>query len=669
MILEEVVDEIDRCLKEVLNKINVPDSKIDYNITEPPVPEFGDFSTNICFQLSKTLKKSPIQIAQDIVEEALQLCSNWNNRIWIIRATVEKPGFINFVLDKEALIAKFLQIADNKEALLTSRTNTQNNDYTILIEHTSVNPNKALHVGHLRNAIIGDCLYRIFKKTGKPVKVLNYIDDSGLQVADIIVGFKYAGLSSSEYYDSDSKESKKFDHYCGNDVYVKINEMYSNRPDLLERRTKVLRDLEDPLSNTSIFTQSIVRRVLTDQLRTTWNFKIHYDILNFESQIVQSNLWSDLFEALKENRIIRYETDGKNTGCWVYSSETEGDKVLVRSDATLTYFAKDIPYAAWKLGYLKNPFRFEYFATQWDSSELYATSLESVKSDDDAAIRIKRKSSYNNLSINFDKIVKVITIIDSRQERLQNLLVEILTKLGLQSSKYEYLGYEPVILSKNTLSMIGINLEKDKAVHMSGRKGIFIEADLALKILEEKSLSETKKRNPDLSEMQLLNISREIAISAIRYYFVKYDFGKVITFDVNESLSLEGDTAPYIQYAYARAKKIKDKLMETQPLSDDDPNMVGLTRSSFSQIEIDLVKHVCNYTIDLNQSSEKANPKLLAKYLFKLATLFNNFYEKSPILRESDPNLLKLRIMILKSCLIVFEHNMEIIGITPLDRM
>lgn len=668
MILEEVLDEINSCLKEVLNKINSSGAEIDYDITEPPIPEFGDFSTNICFQLSKILRKPPIQIAQDIVERELQLCTSWNNGTYINGANIKKPGFINFNLNKNVLLEKFLEIEENKDAIFTPRSNYQNNDNTIFIEHTSVNPNKALHVGHLRNAIIGDCLYRIFKNTGKQVKVLNYIDDSGLQVADIIVGFEYGGLSITQD-NLASKGSLKFDQYCGNEVYVKINEMYSSRPDLLEKRALVLRELEDPKSSTSIFTNNIVKRVLSDQLKTTWSFKIRYDILNFESQIVQSSLWSQLFEALKDKKIIRYETVGKNTGCWVYSSSSEGDKVLVRSDSTLTYFAKDIPYAAWKLGYLKNPFRFDFFATQWDSTELYSTTLDRTNDNEDDAKGSNHRSRYNTLSIDFDKISKVITIIDSRQERLQNLLTEILTKLGLSPSKYNYLGYEPVILSKETLSIMGIKAANDKAVHMSGRKGIFIEADLALKILQEKSVSETRKRNPHLSEIELHYISREMAISAIRYYFIKYDFGKVITFDVNESLSLEGDTAPYIQYAYARAKKIKDKLSEMQRLADYKPLVKDFKISSLSMTEMDLVKHLCSYTIDLYQSSEKANPKIMAKYLFKLATLFNNFYERSPILRESDSNLVKLRIVILTACLTVFEHSMELIGITPLERM
>jgi len=664
MIIEEIIEEIDGFLKEVLTYFDVKNISIDYNITESPLPEFGDFSTNISFQLAKILHKSPLTIAEDVIKNKLDLCSKWKNRLYIKSVGYEKPGFINFVLNKHFFLRQFLQNENTKDRIITTNFYDQNNNDTIVLEHTSVNPNKALHVGHLRNAIIGDCLYRLFRKTGYEVKVLNYVDDSGLQVADIIVGFKHAGISTDEWK-SKSKEYSKFDQYCGNEVYVKINELYKDRPDLLDKRTQVMKELEDSSSEISNFTKDIVNKVLIDQLRTTWNFRIHYDLLNFESQIVQSKLWNQLFETLKEKKIIKYEDEGKNKGCWIYSSVTEGDKVLIRSDSTLTYFAKDIPFAAWKLGFLKNPFLFTFFATQWDSTDLYSTTLQEqpdVHIDEDM-------SNHSKFVINFGNISRVITIIDSRQERLQNLIVEILKSLGISASKYEYLGYEPVILSKNTMSMFGIEIENSKAAHMSGRKGIFIEADLALTMLEQRAMYETKKRNPNLSEEELKNISEEIAISAIRYYFIKYDFGKMITFDINDSLSLDGDTAPYIQYAYARGRKIAEKLRDNFLQRSHNELLQDIQNIEFSSIEIDLIKHLCKYTMELDQSSQKANPKILAKYLYQLATLFNNFYESSPILSETNVGLVFVRTVIMKNCFSVFEHCMEIIGISQIRRM
>jgi arginyl-tRNA synthetase len=666
MILEEVIEEIDGIIKEALTSYEYVDMKVDYDITQPPIPEFGDYSTNVCFQLAKIIRKSPILIAEEIVKRKLTSCYKWRTRRYIESASYEKPGFVNFMLNKLAFLQEFLQSDSQKTTIVTPRFFNQNNSDTIIIEHTSVNPNKALHVGHLRNAIIGDCLYRIFRKIGKDVKILNYIDDSGLQVADIIVGFKYAGMPIEEWK-SDSITYSKFDQYCGNEIYVKINELYKQRPELIENRTSVIRELEDPMSEISTFTNQIVNRVLSDQLKTTWDIKVHYDLLNFESQIVQSNLWYQLFETLKEKDIVKYESEGKNKGCWIYSSEKEGDKVLIRSDATLTYFAKDIPYAAWKLGFLKNPFGYKIFANQWDFTNLYSTTLQ--EQNNNSEHRLDNGNENVKFAINFDEISRVITIIDSRQERLQNLMVEILTKLGITPTRYEYLGYEPVILSKNTMAMLGIKANNNKAAHMSGRKGIFIEADLALTMLEERAKNETKKRNPDLSEVVLRQISREIAISAIRYYFIKYDFGKIITFDINDSLSLEGDTAPYIQYAYARGKKIEEKLRNTRTHLRFLQPLKNISDIVFTNIEIDLVKHLCKYTIELNESSEKANPKILAKYLYQLSTLFNNFYENSPIMSESNINLAHSRFIIMRNSLMVFEHCMELIGISSLSRM
>ena len=664
MILEEVIDEIDGYLKEVLTYLGLKHLQISYDITESPLPEFGDYSTNISFQLAKILRKSPISIAEEIVKGKLELCNKWKNRKYIESVGYERPGFINFVINKQVFLRQFLQNDNIRKITFTAKLSYQNNTDTIILEHTSVNPNKALHVGHLRNAIIGDCLYRIFRKTGYEVKVLNYVDDSGLQVADIIVGFKHAGMSTEDWRTS-STEYSKFDQYCGNEVYVKVNELYKNRPELLEKRIQVMKELEDSGSEISIFTKSIVNKVLIDQLKTTWNFRVHYDLLNFESQIVQSNLWYQLFNKLKDKKIIKYEVEGKNKGCWVYSSAIEGDKVLIRSDSTLTYFAKDIPFALWKLGYLQNPFTFSFFATQWDSTDLYSTKLQNQI---EGNVK-KNKRNTSKFSIDFEKISRVITIIDSRQERLQNLMIEILTRLGIPASKYEYLGYEPVILSKNTMAMLGIEIENKKSAHMSGRKGIIVEADVALKTLEQKAMLETKKRNPELHEDEMKNISREIAISAIRYFFIKYDFGKMITFDINDSLSLEGDTAPYIQYAYARGKKIQEKLGQTHLHPSSEELLQDITVDKFASTEMALIKHLCKYSIELNQSSQKANPKIMAKYLYQLATLFNNFYESSPILSESNVNLAIVRTMIMKNCLVVFEHCMEIIGISVLRRM
>ena len=663
MIVENVVNSIDQFLEEVLKFYDLTKSDINFDISKPHVKDFGDFSTNICFLLAKKLKKPPIDIAAHIVNTILPSNSTFMDKNGLIESvSFVNPGFINFRINNKLFVREFFkEITDNPKPIIENEGLASSNEL-ILIEHTSVNPNKALHVGHLRNAVIGDCLYRILSITGKDVRVINYIDDSGVQVADIIVGFKHAGLPIKKENEDSSKEKIKFDQYCGSEIYVKTNELYKSRPDLETKRKTVLKELENPESETSHFTKTIVDRVLKDQLRTCWNLRCRYDLLSFESQIVQSNLWFDIFSILRDKQIINYEKDGKNAGCWVYKSRNEGDKVLVRSDLTLTYFAKDIPFAVWKLGYLRNPFDYLFYTNQWDASILYRTNIKKNQSQ-----KIGTDSHIGKeLIIDFNRISKVITIIDSRQERLQNLLLEILGKLGMDS-KYKYLGYEPVILSQSSLNSLGIDGEDKNSLHMSGRKGIYIEADKALSILEERAKVETRRRNPELSEEETAFISKEISISAIRYFFIKFDLGKMVTFDINESLSLEGDTASYIQYAYARGKRVEDKnfdlILKKQDKTEEETEM------NLSSTEIELIKHMCRYDIELKQAANNIDPKVLSKYLFQLATMFNNFYEKSPILKEKNEVLATYRALILKKSLEILKTCMKLVGITPLMRM
>ena len=664
MIVENVIYEIDRFLEGVLEFYNLTKSEVNFEISEPHVKDFGDFSTNICFLLTKKLKKSPYEIADHIVNTILPVSNTLTKRNGLIESvSFVNPGFINFRINNKVFVREFFKAVGNNPKFEPENETVSNSKELILIEHTSVNPNKALHVGHLRNAVIGDCLYRILKKAGKDVRVINYIDDSGVQVADIIVGFKHAGLPISVDDQESSEEKTKFDHYCGSEIYVKTNDLYKSRPDLELKRKKILKELEDPESETSQFTKTIVDRVLKDQLETSWNMRCRYDLLSFESQIVQSNLWTDIFSILRDKQLIKYEKVGKNAGCWVYKSANEGDKIVVRSDLTLTYFAKDIPFAVWKLGYLRNPFDYVFYANQWDASILYKTNIEKIQDE-----KLGYDSSFSKEPIiDFDRVSKVITIIDSRQERLQNLLVEILGKLGMDS-KYRYLGYEPVTLSQSSLDSLGISGEDKNSLHMSGRKGIYIEADMALSILQERAKVETKNRNPELSEEEITSISKEISISAIRYFFIKIDLGKMITFDINESLSLEGDTASYIQYAYARGKRIEAKNNEASFLRKQD-KIDNIIETDFSLTEIDLIKHICKYDMELKQAANNIDPKVLSKYLFQLATMFNNFYEKSPILKEKNEMLATYRALILNSTLEILKICMNLIGITPLMRM
>ena len=342
MTFKSILDEIENNLNKILSDLSI--SGIKFSV-EPAKPGFGDASSNISYLLAKQLKKSPKEIAEMLSAKYSDCTSTL-----VLKSEAHPSGYLNFYANWD----KLNQLILSESYLETCGDVDIGNDSTIVVEHTSVNPNKALHIGHIRNIIIGDTVSRILKKAKYKVNVLNYIDDSGLQVADIIVGFKHFG------YNQEPPNGKKFDHYCGDDVYVKTTEKYDSDSSLEEIRKNVLKELEDGDSETAKFADKITRKVLAGQLETCWNMDVTYDCLNFESQIIRSGLWSQIFEKLKEMNLVEYEKEGKNSGCWVIRGEgKEEDKVIVRSNGTATYIAKDIPYAAWKLGLLEDPFNYE----------------------------------------------------------------------------------------------------------------------------------------------------------------------------------------------------------------------------------------------------------------------------------------------------------------------
>jgi arginyl-tRNA synthetase len=639
MTLQAIIDEVRELVSSALTSTGYP--VIDFDVSEPPQKAFGDLSCNVAFDLSKHLKKPPSKIATELVEAIRPRIQGS-----YILSVDSVGGHIN-------LKANYSRLSPATISHVLS--NPQNYGYPdigqgrhIVIEHTSVNPNKAVHVGHLRNVIIGDTLYRIMKATNHRTTILNYVDDSGVQIADIIVGFKFAGFPVAP-----PTKNQKFDHYCGDEVYVKINKIYEIDPQVAEKRKLVLKEIEEGKSEIAHFAMDITLRVLKEQLKTCWRMKVRYDLLNFETHIVGSKLWNRAFELLKSNSIAKYETEGKNKGCWVIGDEEEEDKVLVRSDGTATYIAKDIPYAAWKLGLVKDPFYYSEYTKQWDGSWLYATDL----------IAGINKPFPDNT---FNGGERVITIIDSRQSRLQRIISHVLSKIGVGGEhKYFHLSYEAVTLSFDTAKEFGIDIGDRQFMHMSGRKGIYINADYVLDALHAKAYEEVRNRNPDFSDQQLNTIAEEISISAIRYNMIKQDFDKIITFDIKESLSLEGDTGPYLQYAYARSQRILEK--------SEQGIIAGRTNSAFDRLthesEIALIREIAKLDLVVENAAKSLSLKSLARYASNLAMTFNLFYEKVPVLREQDNEVRMARLGLVKAFGITLKNTLEVLGITALDRM
>ena len=628
MTFKAILDEVENNLYKILQEMSLESTSFT---VEPAKPGFGDVSSNVSFLLAKPLKKSPKDIA-DI------LSAKYQKQIHTLVLKVESnpSGYLNFFADWERLNQLVLS-----ESFLPEFGDVNiGNQSTVVVEHTSVNPNKALHIGHVRNIIIGDTVSRILKKANYKVNVLNYVDDSGLQVADIIVGFKHLGFAE------DPPEGKKFDHYCGDDVYVKTTEKYQSDPSLEQTRKDVLKSLEDGNSDVAKFADIVTRRVLANQLETCWNLSVSYDCLNFESQIIRSGLWDEIFEKLKEMNLIKFEKDGKNAGCWVIPGEgKEEDKVIVRSNGTATYIAKDIPYAAWKLGLLDDPFYYQKFEKdQPNSIPLWQTTLT------------KQEESGKDFTGD-----KVITVIDSRQARLQKIITSLMGKFKSTPDAYVHLGYESVTLSSETAKILGLNTE-GKQAQMSGRKGLYINADSVYDLLKEKTIEETKKRHPEMTSSEVHSIAHSVSVGTLRYEMIKQDLDKIITFDLAKSLSLEGDTAPYIQYTNARASRILEKSGKI-PSIEVDFSLLS------EKPELELVKEIGLFGLQVRDAAKNLSPKVIARYCHDLAVIFNAFYEKVKVLGLDDKELEKSRICLVGSFKLTLERALSLLGITAPEKM
>jgi arginyl-tRNA synthetase len=600
----------------------------EIEISETPDPSLGDISSPLPIRIARMEKKQIREISSELLKHI-----NENLPRYIKRAEAHERGYINFWIDFPRFASDGLGeiISSNLEGIINIGKGKR-----VSIEHTAVNPNKALHIGHARNLVIGDCLARILRYTSHQVNVLNYIDDSGAQVADLIVGFKFLGIPENS--------QKKFDQYCGDEVYTKVNSMYEKKPELREKQAYVLREIEKGDTEIARYTQEIVKRVLAEQLKTCWRLGASYDLLNWETHILHSGMWENIFKIMKDKGIVRYVTEGENKGCWVMREETGEEKVLVRSDGTAVYVAKDIPYAAWKLGLVNDPFRYVVYANQPDGSALYSTSLsEGIKLDFSSET--------------------AITVIDTRQSYLQQIIISVLDRL-FPSSKRNYIhrGYEVVSLSKRTAETLGIH-SSSEIVHMSGRRGTYINVDVLVDELKKRAILETSKRNPSEKEEWIEKVSESIAISAIRYELAKQDPEKMIVFDLASSLMLQGETGPYLLYTYARACRILEKANESHSLDTRGFEMMK------EDSEIQLIKKLTSFDISVTRAVEFLSPSEVAHYALSICDIFNLFYERTTVIHEEKEELRRARIGLVLAFKIVLGKCLDLLGIPKEERI
>jgi len=625
-------------------------------IEQPPNVKFGEYALPLAFELAKKLRKAPRKIAEEVVA-GIGPIEDFE------KFEVAGAGYINARVNRAALA---MAVAKDEEP----RTDVPSGK--ILVEHSSINPNKAAHIGHLRNAILGDTFVRLLQYAGRKVDVQNYIDNTGVQVADVVVGFQHLEKKSLSEIEQLTRRPR-FDYYCW-DLYARTSQWYEQSPENKKIRLRTLHELEQGGNETAAMAELISTAVLRRHLETMDRLDIEYDFLPRESEILHLRFWDAAFEKLRAAGVLYFESEGKNKGCWVMrragtskpvttegtgntEENTEGiteedQKVIVRSNGTVGYVGKDIAYHLWKFGLLGKDFGYRKFFLYPNQHQCW---ISAERGEPDHP--------------HFGDVAEIYNVIDARQSEAQNTVIEALRGLGYnrQADHYTHFSYEMVALTPRCAAELGYELSEDERarsyIEVSGRRGFGVKADDLIDKLIASAQKEVDSRHAELDNSERQQISKQIAIGALRYFMLKYTKQSVIAFDFKDALSFEGETGPYAQYAVVRATNIfrkggmdpesfsaegidfKKFLMppvEERPFqgrashaSNSDAALKGpLFHDADELWELWLAASKTAYLVD--QCIATTEPAYLAKHVFQLAQLFNTFYHRHPILAEAD---------------------------------
>jgi len=636
-------------------------------IEQPPKVELGEYAMPLAFELAKKLRKAPRKIAEEIVNGMGPIEG-------FEKLEVAGAGYINARVKRAVLAAAVL--ADERPQVETPSGK-------ILVEHSSINPNKAAHIGHLRNAILGDTFVRLLRYAGREVDVQNYIDNTGVQVADVVVGFLYLEKSSRAEIEQLAGQPR-FDYYCW-DLYARASQWYEQDKQNLQVRLKTLHEIEAGGSETAALADLISVAVLRRHLETMDRLDIEYDFLPRESEILRLHFWDAAFTKLKEAGVLFFENEGKNKGCWVMrragtgksenpegaEKATEGaesgdvvseedQKVIVRSNGTVGYVGKDIAYHMWKFGLLGRDFAYRKFYKYPNDHQVWISATEGEPDHP-----------------HFGDVAEIYNVIDARQSEAQSTVIEALRGLDHNEAAdhYTHFSYEMVALTPRCAAELGYQLsEEDKArsyIEVSGRKGFGVKADDLLDRLIASAKTEVDQRHPELPADERLSIATQIAIGALRYFMLKYTKPSVIAFDFKEALSFEGDTGPYAQYAVVRATNIFRKggfdpetygknTADRPPVADFAKFLEGEPGNEIWELWLTSAKTA--FLVD--QCVATTEPAYLAKHAFQLAQQFNYFYHRHPILNEADES--RKRFLLATAAVVRREliRTLEVLGIT-----
>ncbi|MDQ2975143.1 MAG: arginine--tRNA ligase [Acidobacteriota bacterium] len=624
------------------------------NAETPPRAELGDLAFPVSFELAKLIKAGTgVKLPPRTIAE--QLKGKLEKSPEVAGVEVAGAGYLNVFFDRAKLLGMF---AADKTAQPAEASFSPDRPKK-MVEHTSINPNKAAHIGHVRNAVLGDTFVRVLQAAGERVEVQNYIDNTGVQVADVVVGFMHIekmNLDDIKALDTSLPADVPFDYYCW-DLYTRVGLFYrdgdpSGEPsaERLKLRTDILHALEEGNSSTAELADYVATRNVERILDTMERLGIRYDLLARESDILHLHFWERAFDLMKSAGVIRFETEGKHAGCWVMpfeshtgTDEHESDKIIVRSNGTVTYTGKDIAYQLWKLGQLGLDFNYKPLRTYADKHVAWITTTEP---NAEVLPEVPRP--------NFGGGVRVYNVIDSRQAYPQEIVARgvaaVVPDVGADASVH--FGYEMVALSPAACAELGIELsEEDRArpfIEMSGRKGLGVKADDLINRLEADALREVQTRHAELPLEEQQTTAHQIAVGALRYFLLKFTRNSVIAFDFKEALSFEGETGPYCQYAAVRANSIFRKLDERAIAAAQGLIRNGTadpaSKSKVAEVFADeagtevwsLVMLAERLDEVIAQCAASAEPANLAKYAFTLARAFNLFYHRHRIIAEED---------------------------------
>jgi arginyl-tRNA synthetase len=651
----------------------ITDHDLVIPIEYPPNRTLGDLGTPVAFELARRLRKAPRVIAQELAAALGPIPG-------VTRVEAAPNGYLNVFLDRPAFLLSRLGLAGALPAPPPHPEKT-------IVEHTAINPNKAAHIGHLRNSALGDTLVRVLRFRGNPVEVQNYIDDTGVQVADVVVGFRELETLTLD----DARriaQTTRFDYYCW-DLYARVTEWYGEDQERLKVRAATLHDLEHGAEPTASLAAFIADTVVRAHLKTMARLNIDYQLLTWEGDILRLKFWARAFEVLKQTGAVYLQKDGRLAGCWVMkiddepagaedtekeaapTEDTEADreKVIVRSNGTVTYVGKDMAYQFWKSGLLGQDFLYRTFATRMSGDTLWATTSDPSSAVADHPAFGAAAATYN--------------VIDVRQAYLQKLLKQALSAVGhpREAERLTHFSYEMVALSHATATELGFAPDPDSEdakrpfVEVSGRKGLGVKADDLIDRVIDKALVEVDRRQSEVPGAERRQIAEQIAVAAVRYFLIKFARTTVIAFDIDEAVSFVGETGPYLQYAAVRANKIFEKLRERFGV-DETAMLAALPAAPADFINTDeelwaLVLEASRLDEIVEQAVRTLEFAVLAKYGFGLAKTFSAFYQNrdQSLVNEERADVRLWRVAAVAYCRQQLTRVLDLMGIAVPPRM